>query len=115
MRWARRFMIGSRVAAFTAASWFAVRYHRVHWERTPEGKNVMAMAVSIAATAFFGTLAEVKRRPSLVVAAGFPWLSVAGVLAWRNQLRERGELAWKRDHPGDVTSQHQRRCDDDPH
>lgn len=111
---ASKILIGARLAALGAAAWFGTRYNRVHWERTPEGKNVMAMTASIGATALTGVIAELRRTPWAVVTAAIPWLSVADVLIWRNALRERGEMAWHRDHPEDHDSQHCRKKDGNP-
>ena len=108
-------LVAGRAFAFIAAAWFAVTYGRVHYERIPEGRNVMSMARAIAATAATGIAVEFERSIVTEVLAALAWTLVGVVLVRRHRLRMRAEKSWRRDHPGDVTSQHQRRCDDDPH
>lgn len=114
MNWGAWALVAGRAFAFVAAGWFAVTYGRVHYERIPEGRNVMSMARAIAATAATGILVEFSRSTVTEVLAALAWTLVGTVLVRRHRLRMRAETSWRREHPDDRESQHQRRCDDPP-
>lgn len=114
MDWGAWVLVAGRAFAFIAAEWFAVTYGCVHYERTPEGRNVMSMARAIAATAATGILVEFSRSTVTEVLAALAWVAVGTILVSRHRLRIRAETSWRREHPDDRVSQHQRRCDDPP-
>lgn len=84
-------VVAAIVAAQTAAAvislTFAWRYAHVRWERTPEGRNIMAFSVCVAVVATVSIAAELWPAAWLDLALAATWATTAALMAWREHLR----------------------------
>ena len=69
--------------AVTALAVFIVLYLRVRWEKSPEGKSIMALAVSMLALAATGLLRRFGYDGLAEIVLVISWPVYTAVMIWR--------------------------------
>ena len=86
----------TQAAAALAAAAFVCRYSGTKWERTPEGRNIMALSMCLLIIGATSAASALWPSPWLDALTAAGWAGAAVVLAWREYLRSHAQFTTPR-------------------